>query len=108
MIERTPSNGLHLRGDLQIETAVRVLQRYKVDSSALKFVVNMKAFHDGMPEHLKTEGVSMSLYVDDPKMKQDLIDSLTQELTLTNLSDIERVSAEELLEIQNNGQRGLN
>lgn len=108
MTEKSEPKGLHLRGSLQMDTAERVLQRHNVDSKALKLIVNLKDLFSKIPEHQRTGRSGMTLYIADADMKQDLIKSLELELQRSDLDDMDRASYEEMLDIQQNGQRGLN
>jgi hypothetical protein len=99
--------GLYLRGDLQIDTAVLVLTRHNIGSKVLKMITGYKNTYANMPEHLQNGRSSLTLYLDDPDMKHDLVQSLEQELESTDLDEIVRIGVEELLYIQRNGLREI-
>ena len=99
--------GFHLRGDLQLDTAEIALMRHKIDSKALRVVLALKHAQEQLPDEMKQFDTSSAVYINDPEMRQDLIDSLQQELQRTDLDETQRISMEELLFIEQNGQRGL-
>lgn len=103
-------NGFHLQGELQLDAAERALSRHKnkVGSSALNIIAGLREVEANLPDYMKKQRSNASVYVNDPDLKQDLVHSLEQELQRTDLDDDERISFEELLSIQQNGQRGVN
>ncbi len=101
MTNKEKPAGLALRGDLQIDIAEQALRRYRVDSKALMFIVNLKQAYASYPDHLRISSpISMSFYVDDATMKQDLLFSLRKSLESDELDDDAKVGIEELLLIQ--------
>lgn len=101
-------NGFHLRGELQLDAAERALLRQRADSTALKMISGLRDIEKNVPRPIKKRPSVWTVEVNDPVIKQDLIYSLEQELQRTDLDEDERISFEELLSIQQNGQRGVN
>lgn len=102
MTDSEQPKGLSLRGDLQIDITEQALLRHKADSKALAFIVRLKDTYAQFPEHLQARSspTSMSFYVDDAAMRQDVLFSLRKSLELDDLDEYTRVGIEELLLIQ--------